>query len=144
MPAAYGYWIKPDGTILDVNVKHGHLDIIQEQPEVYDLIAPASAEDLLNASTGIQGHEWYDAALGSGWVRIIACERRFHYQFKYLREETRRSLLSLLRGFTPCNLYVFESEEYLMFDDCEHAASHIMANIDKVSNCSQLTWKNDF
>lgn len=142
MPAAYGYWIHPDGTILEVNTKHGHLDVIQEQPEVFDLIAPAAFADLLNPSRCIEGHEWYDAALGSGWVRIIACERRFHYQFKYLTTEARRSLLELISTFIPCDRYVFESSNYKIFDQGEAAVFHINSFQGEIHSLSDTTWTN--
>lgn len=106
-PAAYGYWINPEGTILPVQKTHGHIDFLMDR---YDFIhlSPTQPNDV-----------WYNEALSLGWVRVIASNNnhhQFNMQFKMLNSRTRESLIDLIDGLMTYDIYLYESKDYLTFD----------------------------
>lgn len=140
--SAYGYWIKPDGTIINVEKKHGHVDVLETLPEVRDLLPPVEDPFDPFALDYVEDHEWYEAALGNAWVRVIASGGQFHYQFKRLTNRARRALMSLITGLEPFDVYVFESSTYETFSTQREALAHIRGHATVVENLSTKTWRS--
>ena len=107
VPANYGYWITSSGEVLKVDQREGHVSLLMDHGAFGDL-SPTQPY-----------HGWYESALSRGWVRVVAPaknRRQFRFQFAYLDQATRLSLIRLIRELNPYDCYVYESSQYLAFD----------------------------
>lgn len=129
--AAYGYWIAPEGQIHNVEKREGHVDALMDL-EAFNFLSPSQPY-----------YEWYDAALSSGWVRVIAPSmnhKQFNFQFKMLTPRTKRVLVNLIGGLPPYDLYVFEAGEYKTFDTQRDVLSFVRSFDAVVESLSTDTW----
>jgi hypothetical protein len=129
----YGYWISPDGRIINVNETHGHLDVLYDLPDFA----------FMEASRPHDMHAWYEAALNRGWVRIVAPEQDrsvFRFQYRSLSASARSSLALLLQSVGERGAYIFESLDYRHFHRIQDAFDFIEIH-NEVAEFATETWR---
>lgn len=102
VPAHYGYWIDPTGKIINIDNNEGHLANLYNR---YEFIHIKHTESQ---------HEWYEAALTNGWVRIIAKDHdisEYRFQFFFLSKITKRILIDLINDLQDYKAYLFEGRD---------------------------------
>lgn len=131
MPARYGYWIDRNGAILRVDDTHGHVPVLFDIGE-FQTMSPCQPY-----------HEWYEAALSRGWIRVIAAAQdrmQFRFQFTVPTSMARCSLIGLLGGLPRYEQYIFESSSYQVFSSAQEATAFVQDSAIPGSDLGRETW----
>lgn len=117
-PAAYGYWIDPEGNIHNIEKNEGHIDFLMDWP----------GDDFMRLSPTQPKYDWYDAALDAGWIRVIASksnDSQMNIQYSWFpSKKSKYALLNLVTGLMPYQQYYIENSQET-FNDPKTAARQI-------------------